>query len=190
MWLRGCVCTFPGALGQHGALGISNECQEYTVFLEHTLIERLQNPFIPGQDTVLTGMREIFGQRQGAALQLIREDTLGLPQKVPAQTGANSQNHQADKDQRFDLQRRLDGLHIALLQPRGLPLGMLRHMVCLTRTERPYRYTLLADWTISGGRSSPSWLAVCRLIATLTFAGGTILACAGRRCPLSISLDN
>ena len=135
-------------------------------------------------------MREIFGQRQGAALQLICEDVLGLPQKVPAQTGANSQDHQADKDQCFDLQRRLDGLDIALLRQRCLGLGMLRHMVCLTRTERPYRYTLLADWTISGGRSSPSWLAVCRLIATLTLSGGTILACAVGRRPLSISLDN
>ena len=90
----------------------------------------------------------------------------------------------------IDLQRRLDGLYIALLQHRGLPLGVLCHVVFLTRTERPYRYTLLADRTISGGRISPSWLAVCRLIATLTLAGGTILACAGRRWPLSISLDN
>ena len=138
----------------------------------------------------MTGMGEIFGQRQGAALQLTREESLGLTQKVPAQTGANSQNHQADKDQRFDLQRRPDGLYSALGHHRCIPLGVWRHVVFLKHMERPYWYTLLADRTISGGRTSPSWLAVCKLMATLTLVGGTILAGAGGRRPLSISLDN
>src|SRR5713101_9591458 len=101
-------------------------------------------------------MGEIFCQRQRTALQLIREDSLSLTQKVPAQTGAHSQNHQADKDQRFDLQGRLDGLCIALVQHRRLPLGVLRHVVFLTSTERLYRYTLLAYRTTHAALTSSS----------------------------------
>ena len=37
--LRGGVCTLPGALGQHRALGIGNERQEHTVFLQNALDE-------------------------------------------------------------------------------------------------------------------------------------------------------